>query len=505
MKKINFFILIFFISNIQLANCQESIELPFIGKGEYNVGFKTFWSFDEHRKYILREDSLNKISCKSRPVLVNMWYPTKQRNNLSLTFGDYLKIESDSLCLNELSSRLIDYNKEVLSREFFDKALSKLKPFEHNLYNKLLESKTSILSNAKSANGKFPLIIYHSGAASSYTDNFLMLEYLASRGFIVLGSAFQKGDGSTLNIDSDTDSFKDIDFLIEYAIKTGLVDQNNITLLGHSAGAQAIMKYQATGSSKAKNLILLDTTQDNHSLGLNYLWPFTTNVLANISLFNTNILVFAEPTASFQLIEKLHQANRTYVTIPNLNHNEFISEGLIKRTLILSSDTSKEYENVKNKYQKVCEIILNYLKPEFSLNQKELNGYDILIEESGKNVIANLKDIDDFEKPPSPRVFVHFYKQYGMSKTTDLFNKFKNTHKEAPIYNSNFAFAWLYDNLTKEHIDIAKEIFFNYSEIGKSKSIIKAFENWCWIGKVSGKKEFETECNSRLKFLVEKL
>ncbi len=491
----------FFISNVQLVTCQEHLKLPSIGQGEYNVGFKSLWAFDKERNYSLQIDSLNTIECEKRPILVNIWYPTMEKNKSKMTYGDYLKIQGDSSCLSDISIKLIDYNREVLSREFFGKLYSKLEQTERDLYDDILNAKTTSILNAEKANGKYPLIIYHSGAASSYTDNFLMLEYLASNGFIVLGSAFQKGDGSTLNIDSDVDSFKDIDFLIDYAISTGLVDVNNITLLGHSAGAQAIMKYQSTGNSKAKNLILLDTTQDNHSLGLNYLWPFTTNVLDNQALFNNNILVFAEPTASFQLIEKLDKAKRTYVTVADLEHNEFISEGLIKRTLNLSSDNSKEYENVKNKYQKVCEIILNYLKPEFYLNKKELNGYDILIEESGKNVMANLKDIDDFDKPPSPRVFVHFYKQYGISKTTKLFNKFKNTHKEAPIYNSNFAFAWLYDNLTKEHIDIAKEIFFNYSEIGKSKSIIKAFENWCWIGKVSGKKEFETECNSRLKFL----
>src|SRR5262249_30219062 len=47
----------------------------------------------------------------------------------------------------------------------------------------------------------FPLVIYHAGAGSSFEDNSVLCEFLASHGFVVLGSAFPERSGKSFNTD----------------------------------------------------------------------------------------------------------------------------------------------------------------------------------------------------------------------------------------------------------------------------------------------------------------
>ena len=44
-------------------------------------------------------------------------------------------------------------------------------------------------------------MIYHGGYGSSFEDNSVLCEYLASHGYVVFGSAFQDEKGGSFNID----------------------------------------------------------------------------------------------------------------------------------------------------------------------------------------------------------------------------------------------------------------------------------------------------------------
>ena len=53
----------------------------------------------------------------------------------------------------------------------------------------------------QAARRKGPVVVYHCGAQSSYEDNSVLCEFLASHGYVVIDGAFQQASGATFNID----------------------------------------------------------------------------------------------------------------------------------------------------------------------------------------------------------------------------------------------------------------------------------------------------------------
>ena len=78
--------------------------------------------------------------------------------------------------------------------------------------------------------GPFPLVVYHAGAGSSFEDNAWLCEELARHGFVVVGSAFSKADGSTFGIDARTGSARDMAFLVARARELPFVDWTRVGL-----------------------------------------------------------------------------------------------------------------------------------------------------------------------------------------------------------------------------------------------------------------------------------
>ena len=170
-------------------------------------------------------------------------------------------------------------------------------------------------------------MIYHSGAGSSFEDNSVFCEYLASHGFVVLGSAFQRGDGTSLGTGPVEGSARDLEFLIAQARKLPGVDWEHIGLVGHSLGAQSALYYRSQANSPVDAVVSLDTTQDYRGLSDTSWEYFTTPVLKNAENFTCPLLMVADSHAFFELADALHASRRYYLTLRGMGHNDYISQG----------------------------------------------------------------------------------------------------------------------------------------------------------------------------------
>jgi len=108
-----------------------------------------------------------------------------------------------------------------------------------------LAEPTLCVAGAEPAAGPFPLVVYHGGLGSSFEDNAALCAYLASHGYVVLGSAFPRADGRSLNIDGFHGSAEDVQFLVRWADAHAFTDARRVGLVGHSAGAQAMLRFAA--------------------------------------------------------------------------------------------------------------------------------------------------------------------------------------------------------------------------------------------------------------------
>src|SRR5262245_33497646 len=308
-----------------------------LSPGAYAVGFKSLWQLDYSRRYNTTfDDKTTYATGKApRPILINVWYPARKAGDLKpMPHRDYLNIQSADPQLAKFATKLAEYEHVIIAKEIMGKAIKELTDQEKASLNKFLDTPTASLRDASPAEGKFPLVIYHAGAGSSFEDNAVLCEFLASHGFVVLGSAFPDQSGQSFNTDNREGSAGDMEFLIAYSRQVPNADWNRIGLVGHSAGAQAALTYRSQPGCAVDAVVSLDTTQDYHGLK-NPLWQYTAQVARNGANFNCPLLMVAAPHAFFERADALRHSERYYLTLGGVGHNDYITQGNVKRQLYL--------------------------------------------------------------------------------------------------------------------------------------------------------------------------
>jgi len=240
------------ITILLLANTavgQTSLKEINLENGAYNVGFKHYTAIDSTRLYRIANDFNNKLVF--RPIPISIWYPavTDTENSKRLTVLDYLEIlkeEEESKKLpNEL---LLDWFPE-------------LGDTPQNRAH--LSEKTNALSNADFLEGKFPVVVYAPSLRASSIENFVLFEFLASNGFVVISSPSRGTDTRWLDgistKDMETQS-RDVEFLLKEIHKYENIDFDSIALMGFSFGglsnAITVMKNKSISA-----VVSLDGTE----------------------------------------------------------------------------------------------------------------------------------------------------------------------------------------------------------------------------------------------------
>ena len=151
-----------------------------LNPGPHLVGFQSFISLDESRRY----------DGKARPILFDIWYPASDAETATLHYERYLQVP-DVKIHPWFRKRLQDFIRSVVIDDLFHKRERSLNNDERSAFKRLLSTPTGAHLNAPPVPGPFPVVLYHSGAGGSFEDNSVLFEYLASHGYVVVSSAFE--------------------------------------------------------------------------------------------------------------------------------------------------------------------------------------------------------------------------------------------------------------------------------------------------------------------------
>lgn len=460
-----------------LAMRTDASALP---TGQYSVGFHQKWIADASRTYITAmDDGATYGKSKSpRPILVNVWYPANPASNAApMPHSAYLDLPNDPPDFQPLSRALADYERNVIANETLDTKRADLTDEQRAAFDSLLASPTTCVRSAPQILQHFPLIIYHAGAGSSFEDNAAFCAALASHGYVVVGSAYLKADGSTFNIDANEGSLDDIDILINAASNRIDVDATRIALLGHSAGAQAIFKYATRPNRAIDAIILLDTTQDYYSLAL----PMFESLVSAVREHGENItipmLVAAGPEAMFQLCDTVRNARRTYLTLPQLGHNEFVAQGwqrmhTLQSLNALPENDAERFDEAHASYTALCEYILAFLNAELRNDRAtldELTATYSATKLGSPSPHVEIVNASETAPPPydlnadtfpTPRQFARLFATSSMTDICNLFERFADDEPRSPIYSSSMLISsLLFELLEQDRIDEAREFY----------------------------------------------
>jgi pimeloyl-ACP methyl ester carboxylesterase len=493
-----------------LARAQSPPLWDKLPPGPHPVGFKTSWQFDYSRRYNTTFDDKTTYAADKapRPILINLWYPASKSGEAKrMPHRAYLGIRSHNPRLAGFSTKLAEYNRAVIAKEVMGKPEAELTGREQSLLDEFLDSPTACVRDAAPARGSFPLVVYHSGAGSSFEDDSVFCEFLASHGFVVLGSAFPKRNGSSLAPDGEEGSARDLAFLVAHARQIPGADWGRVGVVGHSLGAQAVLLYRSQADSLADAVVCLDTTQDYFSLK-EPRWDYlTTPLVKNARNVACPVLMAAGPHAFFQLADSLQRARRYYLTIKDLDHNDYISQGITakerlyqfhladpKQTADARAEEKAALEKARAKYQAVCLYVLRFLEAELKADaagkdflakqyrDTKLGGAEPHVEYVPEGRTGPEPYAEDGVLPPTPRQVRPFLRRHGSEKTIAVYKRFQKDAPPAPIYEHLFELNLVSDLLDegKTRDSIALREYFRKTGLDCGKTLMafgKSFQS----------------------------
>jgi dienelactone hydrolase len=432
-----------------------------------------------------------------RPILINLWYPTHSKaSRNAMLYGDYLSIHADHPQLARFSSELAIYARAAIVNEVLhcwgqrrEEAL--LTPAEQEAFQTLLETRTAARRDAPAARGPFPLIVYMAGSGSSFEDSSVLCEFLSSHGYVVIGSAFQKVDGSSLDLQGTISAAGDIRYLVSFAHGLPYVDWNHIGMIGHSRGAQAAIIYQSEPGCVVDATVSLDTTTDQRALADPGWAAARDPVIAGATNMTRPILFVASPNVGFALPDTLTSTPRYFLTIDGLYHDDFITHGSLDRWLKVRLASSTERDAaaaaanlVWDRYTTLCETVLRFIDAMLKDDPAALNAQIARDHERGfRGDQPHLEYTPPGADGPephsgssesilSPRQVRQLLRTRGVEAAVTALREgwrpepnVQDLRWRYPVYDSHFAYFVLYDLMAAGKTEDAKALYRCYKEI----------------------------------------
>ena len=471
--------------------------------GPHAVGFTSHWLLDDTRTYATayadgggygawrtleefaddspaaaaRSDDGDGWAARPRPVLVNAWYPAlPEADAAPMVHGGYLDIAprgalAEAPGLAGLTDALVAFARGVIAEQLLGAPVAELDADGAASLAEALATPVAAVRDAPRAPGRFPLVLLHGGAFSSFEDNAVLAEWLASQGFVVVGSPFQDAD---FNVDGLDDSYADLRLLAEHTRRTLPVTDGPVGLVGHSFGAHATLRFVAQSDCPVGAAVSLDTTQDQASL-LDTRWRWAGVLAARPEAITTPILFTANPHAFFELGDALVHAERAYLTFRDLDHDGFTSQGVWRARLDARRGNPPPRSSsgggpvpepyapaVERSFAALCEGIGAFLSAQL-LGDRD--GWDARIASWSATplggdaphlefVPVGVSGPSPYEpgapSPPTPRQVRPFLAAHGASALAHELGRFADADPPPPVQWRMFAFHLLWELAARE-------------------------------------------------------
>lgn len=373
-------------NSIQRDSFYSRIEL-----GEHGVGFCDTVIFNSDVRFsFLPEngDSYTQYDYKGpTPLFLQIWHPIEEQNLKPLEFGEYRnrKLSSDLKSVyhplvQKMDSSIIEYY--IIEDYNYRDSIDYSQYSYYDVYDTLKNYQTKSQHKKISDKQDFPVIVYHHGGQGVPDENFVLAEYFASRGYIVVSFNYHlpfenKRYGYEGKNFEDTALAKSV---IEFA-KT-LTTSDVSYFIGHSIGAQIGFKFLYQ-DNWANAFISLETTMEGFPA--DYLkseegWPEEANIIADHKLeYAIPILMIANTREqkSFPLFDELTNAQLIQVSQKKwFGHDSYVSASLMRylyRDIFPQPDTAllESQLELYAKQLKLYEEFLNSVNSGQEFNAKE--------------------------------------------------------------------------------------------------------------------------------------
>jgi pimeloyl-ACP methyl ester carboxylesterase len=396
--------------------------------GPYAVGFRLQYELDHSREY--DPDFVTGTTRfpvhRPRPIMIGIWYPAQKTNASRMTYRQYLDISPGPGPLAPFASRLESALRRVVGRETTGHEPGAMTPAETRAFEQLLATRIFAVKDAPAASGKFPVILYHPGTGGSYEDNSALFEYLASRGYIIVSSAYPDPSAYSVFITGDIPgSFDDLNFLAAFARALPNADADRLGLMGHSYGAWVSFAWTANVDSPVRALITLDSGFEYDSLpaGPELLQLHMKENRNNIRAATLRV-ASTERHPHFDYLDPyLKFVPRYEASISSLTHNDYLTHGAIRPDLLPEKwpDARKDR---RASYDRLAEVISNFLDASLKHRPEARAFLSQAVERGASDTRLTLQFKDAAPVPPTQRQMAQYLQRYGAGHTIAMLRAF---------------------------------------------------------------------------------
>jgi hypothetical protein len=389
--------------------------------GPHGIGFRTVEKYDWSRTYGEKMDYFGAPMPgeTARPIQICIWYPAVTTGNeTAMVYGEYAYPFPEDDSFHDLLANLQARETQLIQG---------LTGGDHGFVMDLINVEMAAVRDATPAEGSFPLLIYHPNIESSYCDNFILCEYLASHGFIVATTHPLGTSRFTPGLDqADIETvIGDREFVAAYMHQYPHVDTSKLGLFGFGSGGFTALLTQMRNSrvdavaDLGGSLVfpdVLDTIRQN---------PYYNEMRMQVPVMELHNNVDFAPDLS--LIDALRYGPRYRYLVSGQQYFGFCSIGNIRN---LMPDSTGAVSNVSNPgHEAVCRYVMNFFKAHlnddaessrFLSNEPTVNGF------APGLVEFSFQAAED--APPTDRQFMQIISDYGASKAAEVFEKFRQSH-----------------------------------------------------------------------------
>lgn len=341
--------------------------------GPYPIGFRSSIEVDYSRRELTYPQLPSTKLPNFRPILVAIWYPAAEASTMSMKYSDYLDTPALPEWL-EFSQRLKQFGQETAQKTLFKKENLPLSQEELSSFNQIFQERSRASRNVLAAQKRFPVIFYHAGAGGSFEENAVLFEFLASHGYVVVSSAFQANAMHVSNnMHFEHTEANDLRFLIQYSSQLPFVDIQKSAAIGHSAGAQFLLKFIGDRTSILQSMVSLDTTLEHtySKLIQKEIRPFQkfrerfVKQLGELTPPAVPVMLFSSLRAdpNFSIFDPyLKNSSRYEVILPDMRHDDYVTHGVLRSVLPSSNPgEEKELTGIRQSYDNLCRLTLLFL------------------------------------------------------------------------------------------------------------------------------------------------
>lgn len=422
-----------------LLGCQKQHSVdhfPIMGNlpmGEHPVGFRTLFTHDLSKNAIPFSDWDGNLyqghtSEKGRQYQINVWYPAQAGSGHPLKYADYINLMGRQTNFGDSEEQ------KAFARQTFitqTRDLRNIRDPENKVelnaeqLNQLLDLDIFARSNAKAAEGQYPVVIYPNGSSPAYQS--ITCEFLASHGFVTVAFApkgrFSSGmETSTIGLEVAVD---DLEFVLGKVSEQSYVEMTKVSILANaissSVGAAAISRNE-----NLKALISLEG-------GL--ISAFEQRLL-NESVFyqpeniQAPILFIYSPHPSIdpKYTSHLKYSNRYYAYFPDMSEFAMLNYGMFDE--FIPDIIGKHKRSTKQGFETANELVLKFLNKKIKEEPGELFDDSFV---ASRNHIDSTFVLPGLPAPPNMAVLKDVFWKEGFDGIENIYHELKSAGNSQPF------------------------------------------------------------------------